>query len=156
MVSLIVAIAKNNVIGKGNELPWHYKKDMEYFKRKTMNKKVIMGEKTFESILGYIGKPLPGRISVVASQTGFHYPGIEITNDIFTYLKNVPKEEEVFIIGGKQIYDITLDYADRLYITHIDKAFDGDVFFKEIDYNKYKVIYEKQDGELLFRIYERI
>jgi dihydrofolate reductase len=99
MVSLIVAIGKNNLIGIGNELPWHYKEDMNYFKETTMNKKVIMGEATFKSILGYIKKPLPGRTSIIATLSDYKYPGIETTNDIITYLKNFPKEEEIFIIG---------------------------------------------------------
>ncbi len=109
MVNLIVAIGKNNLIGKGNMLPWHYKEDMKYFKEMTMNKKVIMGELTFKSIISYINKPLPGRTSIIATLTDYTYPGIEVTNDIISYLENFPKEEEVFIIGGKIIYDLTLD-----------------------------------------------
>jgi dihydrofolate reductase len=155
MISLIVAIAKNNVIGKGNKLPWHYKEDMEYFKKTTWGKTVIMGEATFRSIEGYIGKPLPGRTSVVASLDNFTYPGIEVTSDIVSYLKSVPKDKEVFIIGGKVIYDLTLNLADRLYITHIDKAYEGDVYFKEIDYSKYDIIKDEQHGELRFVVYER-
>ena len=156
MVNLIVAIGKNNLIGKGNELPWHYKEDMLYFKRTTMSKKVIMGELTFKSIISYINKPLPGRTSIIATLTDYTYPGIEVTNDIINYLKQFPKEEEIFIIGGKIIYDLTLDLADRLYITHINKDYSGDVYFKEIDYSKYKPISEKVSGDLTFSIYERI
>jgi len=156
MVSLIVAIGKNNVIGLGNKLPWHYKEDMQYFKETTMNKHVIMGEMTFKSIISYINKPLPKRTSVIATLTDYTYPGIEVTNDILSYLKNFPKEEEIFIIGGKIIYDITLDIADRLYITHVDKEYDGDVFFKDIDYSKYSKISEKVSGDLRFSVYERI
>lgn len=156
MVNLIVAIGKNNLIGKGNELPWHYKEDMLYFKETTMNKKVIMGELTFKSILSYINKPLPGRTSVIATLTDYTYPEVEVTNDIVKYLKEFPKEEEIFIIGGKIIYDLTLDLADRLYITHINKEYSGDVYFKEIDYSKYNLISEKVSGDLTFSIYERI
>ena len=155
MVSLIVAIGRNNLIGKGNELPWHYKEDMKYFKEKTMNKKVIMGEATFKSILGYINKPLPKRTSVIATLTDYSYPGIETTNDIIKYLKEFPKEEEIFIIGGKIIYDLTLELADRLYITHVDKDYQGDVYFKEIDYSNYTKISEKINNELNFSVYER-
>jgi dihydrofolate reductase len=156
MVSLIVAIGQNNVIGVDNKLPWHYKEDMEYFKNTTMGKKVIMGEQTFKSILGYIKKPLPGRTSVIATLTDYTYKDVEVTNDIFDYLKNFPKEEEIFIIGGKIIYDLTLDVADRLYITHVNKDYDGNVFFKEIDYSKYKEISRKESGDLVWAIYERI
>jgi len=156
MVNLIVAIGKNNVIGKGNELPWHYKEDMLYFKKTTMNKKVIMGELTFKSIISYIDKPLPGRTSIIATLTDYTYPGIEVTNDIVKFLKEFPKEEEIFIIGGKIIYDLTLDLADKLYITHINKDYEGDVYFKDIDYSKYHLINEKVSGDLTFSIYERI
>jgi len=156
MISLIVAIANNNVIGKGNKLPWHYKEDMQYFKEMTMNNTVIMGEMTFKSIISYLNKPLAGRKSVIATLTDYEYEGVEKTNDIISYLNNYPKDEEIFIIGGKIIYDITLDIADRLYITHIDKDFDGNVFFKEIDYSKYDKVSERISGELNFSIYERI
>ncbi len=156
MVSLIVAIGKNNLIGKGNLLPWHYKEDMKYFKDTTMNKKVIMGELTFKSIISYINKPLPGRTSIIATLTDYTYPGVEITNDIINYLKEFPTDEEIFIIGGKIIYDLTLELADRLYITHVDKEYNGDVYFKEIDYSKYNKISEKITGDLNFSVYERI
>lgn len=156
MVNLIVAIGKNNLIGIGNKLPWHYKEDMKYFKEITMNKKVIMGELTFKSIISYIKKPLPGRTSIIATLSDYTYPGVEITNDIITFLKEFPKDEELFIIGGKIIYDLTLDLADRLYITHVNKDYEGDVFFKEIDYSKYNKVSERISGDLNFSVYERI
>lgn len=156
MISLIVAIANNNVIGKNNKLPWHYKEDMQYFKEMTLNNTVIMGEMTFKSIISYLNKPLAGRKSVIATLTDYEYDDVEKTNDIISYLNNYPKDEEIFIIGGKIIYDITLDLADRLYITHINKDFDGNVFFKEIDYSKYNKVSERISGELNFSIYERI
>ena len=155
MVSLIVGIGRNNLIGKGNKLPWHYPEDLKYFKRMTLNKKVIMGEATFKSILSYLNKPLPKRTSIVATLHDYSYPGVETTNDIIKYLKEFPKDEEIFIIGGKIIYDLTLDLADRLYITHIDHDYEGDVFFKEIDYTKYTKIKEEINGDLNFSVYER-
>ena len=156
MISLIVAIAKNNVIGKGNKLPWHYKEDMQYFKDVTTHNTVIMGEMTFKSIISYLNKPLPNRKNVIATLTDYKYNGVETTNDIISYLKKFPKDEEIFIIGGKIIYDLTLDIADRLYITHINKDYDGDIYFKEIDYSLYRKISERISGELTFSVYERI
>ena len=129
---------------------------MQYFKKITLHKTVIMGEMTFKSIISYLNKPLVDRTSVIASLSDYEYPGIEKTDDVISFLKNYPKEEEIFIIGGKIIYDITLDLADRLYITHIDKEFEGNVYFKEIDYSKYKKISERVNGELNFSVYERI
>ena len=155
MVNLIVAIGKDNLIGKDNVLPWHYKEDMNYFKKMTMGKKVIMGEQTFKSILSYIKKPLPGRTSVIATLTDYTYKDVEVTHDIIEYLKNFPKEEEIFIIGGKIIYDLTLDIADRLYITHVHKEYEGNVYFEEIDYSKYNVISKRDSEDLTFAIYER-
>jgi len=155
MISLIVAIGKNNLIGRGNELPWHYKEDMTYFKNITMNHTVVMGEATFKSILGYIKKPLPGRTSVIATLSDYTYPGVETTNDIESYLRNYPKDQELFIIGGKIIYDLTLPLADRLYITHIDKEYDGDVYFKDIDYSLYDIVKETSHNELRWVVYER-
>ncbi|MBN2604900.1 MAG: dihydrofolate reductase [Bacilli bacterium] len=156
MVSIIVAIGKNNVIGKGNLLPWNYPEDLKYFKQTTLNKTVIMGENTFKSIISYLNKPLPKRKSVIATLTDYEYPGVEVTHDIVTYLKNFPKDEEIFVIGGKIIYDIALEMADRLYITHIDKEYEGDVFFKTIDYSKYQLISEEIVGELNWSVYERV
>ena len=155
MISLIVAISRNNVIGKDNKLPWRYKEDLSYFKKTTLNKKVIMGEETFKSILSYLNKPLPKRTSIIATLSDYTYPNIETTNDIISFLKEFPKEEEIFIIGGKIIYDLTLDIADRLYITHINKDYTGNVFFKEIDYSKYIKIKENVIDELNFSVYER-
>jgi len=156
MINLIVAIGKNNVIGYKNKLPWHYKEDLQYFKKTTTNKTVIMGEMTFKSIISYLNKPLPNRTSIIATLTDYEYKDVEKTNDIINYLNNFPKDKDIFIIGGKTIYDITLDLADKLYITHIDKEFIGDVFFKEIDYSKYKLLEENVSNDLKFSVYERI
>lgn len=156
MVSIIVAIGRNNVIGKGNLLPWNYSEDLKYFKKTTLHKTVIMGENTFKSIISYLNKPLPNRTSVIATLTDYQYKDIEVTKDIISYLKHYPKDKEIFVIGGKVIYDLTLDLADRLYITHIDKDYEGDVFFKTIDYSKYRLISEKIVGELNWSVYERI
>lgn len=155
MINLIVAIAKNNVIGKGNELPWHYKEDLEYFKQTTMGHTVLMGEATFRSILGYIKKPLPGRTSVIATLSGYTYKGVESTDDVLSFIQNFPNDKELFIIGGKIIYDLTLEHADRLYITHINQEHEGDVFFKDIPYDSYKIIKERTSGDLRFVVYER-
>ncbi len=155
MINLIVAIANNGVIGNGNQLPWHYPEDLAYFKETTMGQTVLMGEATFRSILDYLGKPLPGRHSVVASQSGFAYPGVTVTDDVVSYLEQFPQEDDIFIIGGKTIYELTIDLAERLYITHIDRDYDGDVTLAPIDYDKYEIISERQSGELRFVVYER-
>lgn len=157
MINLIVAIGKNNLIGKGNDLPWHYPEDLKYFKSKTMNKTVLMGENTFYSIVSRIGKPLPKRKSIVATlNEDFHYDGVEVVHDVIEFLSK-PHDEDIFIIGGMQIYKLTLPYADRLYITHIYEDHAGDVFFPEIDFSNYNLL-SKEDVEdkLSFCVYEKV
>ncbi|MGI6710067.1 MAG: dihydrofolate reductase [Bacilli bacterium] len=155
MISIIVAIGKNNLIGKGNDLPWHYPEDLNYFKQTTLNKTVLMGEQTFYSIFDRIKKPLPNRDNIVATlDKDFNFPGVKVTNDLISFLKQ-KHEEEIFVIGGLQIYKLALPYADRLYITHINKEYEGDVFFPEIDFANYKLISKKEVGDLAFCIYER-
>lgn len=157
MISLIWAMDKNNLIGIDNDLPWHYSEDLKYFKEKTTGKKVIMGENTFYSILNRIGKPLPHRKNIVATlDTNFKRDDVEVTYDLIKFLKdNQDTEEEIFVIGGKQIYALSLPYAKRLYITHINKEHQGNVYFPEIDYSKYNIISKKIVDVLNFVIYER-
>lgn len=157
MISLIWAMDKNNLIGIDNDLPWHYSEDLKYFKEKTTGKKVIMGENTFYSILNRIGKPLPHRKNIVATlDTNFKRDDVEVTYDLIKFLKdNQDTEEEIFVIGGKQIYALSLPYAKRLYITHINKEHQGNVYFPQIDYSKYNIISKKIVDVLNFVIYER-
>ena len=155
MISLIFAMDKNNLIGKGNDLPWHYKEDLKYFKNVTSNKTVLMGLNTFYSIYNRLGKPLPNRKNIVATlDPSFVRDDVVIINDLIAYLKE-KHDEEIFIIGGKQIYSLALPYADRLYITHINNEHEGDVYFPTIDYDKYNVIKSEELGDLTFKVYER-
>ena len=156
MISLVVAIAKNGVIGKDNQLPWYYKNDLKYFKEITTGHTVVMGRNTFESIIDRNGRTLPNRKSVVVTRNKeFKYEGVEVVNDFNKYLHKDFKEE-VFIIGGSEIFKDSLAYADRLYITHIDKEYEGDVWFPEYDKSEYKLISKRDEGELSFCVYERI
>ncbi len=154
MISLIFAVDKNNLIGKDNNLPWHYKEDLQYFKNTTSHKTVLMGRKTFESIISRLKKPLPNRLNIVATRRDFSYEGVEVVKDLEQFLKQ-PHKEEIFVIGGKMIYDVAFKYADRLYITHIDKAYDGDTYL-EYDLKNFKLIKETKSDDLRFCIYERI
>lgn len=155
MINLIVAIGKNNLIGKDNDLPWHYSEDLKYFKETTMNKTVVMGLNTFYSIFDRTKKLLPNRKMVVATfDKTFKHEGVEVTHDLDKYLQET--KEDVFIIGGCQIYKASLKYVDRFYITHINKEYDGNVFFPEIDFSKYNKISQRDSGDLSFCVYERI
>lgn len=155
MISLIFAIDQNNLIGKGNDLPWHYPEDLKYFKEVTTGKTVLMGLNTFYSIYNRIGKPLPKRNNLVATlDKNIRIDGVTFVYDLISFLEE-KHNEEIFIIGGKQIYELSLPYADRLYITHINKAYEGDVYFPKINYEEYNVIRSNDSGELCFKVYER-
>jgi dihydrofolate reductase len=140
-LSIIVAMANNRAIGKDNKLLWYIPEDLQYFKKTTFGKPIIMGRKTFESI----GKPLPGRLNIVVTrQKDFEHPGVKVVNSIEEALKvaeaqaTIDGVEEVMCIGGAEIYASALSKTDRLYITFVDANIDGDVFFPEIDRDIWK------------------
>ena len=169
ILSLIAAVAENNVIGKNNALPWHLPADMKYFRDTTMGHCVIMGRKNYDSIpLKY--RPLDGRVNIVVTRKkDFLAPGCIVVNSIEEALKaakaaapsNSPeggepdvqsppfggtkggRTSEVFIIGGADIYRQTIDIADKIHYTKIHHAFDGDAFFPKIDESKWKLVNKK-------------
>lgn len=129
-ISLIVAMAKNNVIGKDNDMPWQLPADLAYFKKTTLGKPIIMGRKTFESI----GRALPGRRNIVISRDrNYEAQGIESVTSVDAALALLTDVDEVMIIGGGAIYAHCLASATKLYITHIDADIDGDTRFPELD-----------------------
>lgn len=154
MISLIVAISQNNIIGKSNSLPWYYKEDLKYFKEVTTGKTVVMGRKTFDSIIDRNNKPLPNRENVVVTRNvDYSYDGVVVVNNVKKYLLE-NKHKDIFIIGGKTIYEETYSMVDRFYITHINKDYDGDIKLY-IDYSNLKLVKSINKGELTFSIYER-
>ncbi len=153
MIALIVAMDKNGLIGAQGALPWHYPSDLKYFKRITQGHTVLMGRKTYESIVARIGGPLPNRRNVVVSSTLTQVRGAEVITDLDAFLGASTKK--VYVIGGAQVYAHALPYADRLYITHINDAFKGDTYFPEYQRESFKKIYSDVDGPLEFAVYER-
>lgn len=161
-LSAIVAISKNNVIGKDNELPWYLPADLKYFKKITINHPVIMGRKSYEAI----GQPLPKRTNIVLTRDPYFIASsiivahsveeaLALAYDIDT--------DEVFVIGGAMIFEHCLPFLDRLYITEIHADFDGDAFFPEWNREDWKLISEdhhtsdkKNEFDYSFKIYERI
>lgn len=148
IVSLIAAIGKNRELGKGDKLLWKIPEDAKYFRDKTRGHVCIMGRKTFKSILGYLGKPLPGRTSIIVTRDSesqppegcFKFDSIE---KAIEFAKTI-EEHEIFIIGGAQIYSLALRYADLLHLTLVDQEFiDADAFFPEFSEFK-KVIFERE------------
>jgi len=129
-VSLIVAMAHNRVIGVDNKLPWHLPADLKYFKSVTLGKPIIMGRKTYESI----GRPLPGRTNIVVTRNpDWHADGVTVVASLDEAIAAAGDTDEVMIIGGAEIYGAALQAADRLYVTEVDLAVDGDAFFPAID-----------------------
>ncbi len=137
MLSLIVAIAENGAIGKDNDLIWHIPKDLEFFKEKTLNKTIIMGRKTFQSL----PKVLPNRKHIVLSgNPDFSHPEVEISRSFDTVIQQfINTPEEVFIIGGADIYKKALPFCKYLYITWVKKSFEADTFFPEFDLAQYTI-----------------
>lgn len=129
LISAIVAMAENRVIGAQNKLPWHLPADLSHFKAVTMGKPILMGRRTYDSI----GRALPGRCNVIITRNpDFQAPGCVVANSIECALESVAYSDEVFIIGGALLYEHMLSRIQRLYITQIHQQFDGDAFFPEL------------------------
>lgn len=156
MIILVAAIAKNNVIGRENDLPWYLPEDLKRFRKLTTGKTVLMGRRTFDSIMKRLGKPLPNRKNVVVTRDkNFNAPeGVEIYHSLDEALAKY-RSEDLFIIGGGQIYKQTIDKADALYITHVDKVIEGDVYFPEIEPARWKKVEEEKHEGFSFTTYKR-
>lgn len=154
MISMIWAMDENWLIGKDNLLPWHYPKDLQYFKNMTKDKSVIMGDLTYKSLKTYYKtKPLPFKKVYVANILDQTYTDAIHVKDIFAFIKQT--NEDLFIIGGKTIYQLMLPYADRLYITYVLKAHEGNVYFPKFDLSEFKLVSKKMEDQLIFATYER-
>ncbi|OJW14847.1 dihydrofolate reductase [Mucilaginibacter sp. 44-25] len=132
-ISIIVAIAENNAIGKNNQLLWHMPNDLKHFKDITSGRTIIMGRKTFDSV----GKPLPKRRNIVVTRQDIEIPGCEVVKSIDEGLALCQDEDEVFIGGGAEIYRQAVDKTDRIYLTIVHHHFEADTFFPAIDYNQW-------------------
>lgn len=139
-ISAIVALGDNNVIGKDNALIWHLPADMKFFKDKTTGHCIITGRKNYESIpLKF--RPLPNRTNIIITrQVDYNAPGAIVVDSIDSALEKVRQcgDEEIFIIGGAEIFRQSMHLVDRLYVTHIYHSFEGDVFFPEINMDEWK------------------
>lgn len=159
MVSIIVAIAQNGTIGDKNALLWHIKEDMRFFRTTTSGHAVVMGRKTFES-LG--SRPLPKRTNIVITRADRTFEGVLTAHSLEEAIALAGDDEEIFVIGGAQIYAEALDVADRMYITHVEHDYEGDTSFPAIDFSKWQLTNEEryERGEeyeypFSFRTYDR-
>jgi len=159
IVTIVVAISENHVIGKDNKLLWYLPNDLKHFKNITTGHTVIMGRKTYESV----GKPLPKRRNIIITRQAITIEGCEVVNSIEAALALCVNEDEVFIVGGAEIYKQALKLTNRIYLTIVHKEFDGDSFFPEINTQEWKEVYhedhepdEKNALPYSFITYEKI
>jgi dihydrofolate reductase len=130
MVSLIVAMAQNGVIGRGNALPWRLPQDLRRFKSFTLGKPILMGRKTFDSI----ARPLPGRLNLVLTRDrGWSASGVVVVHSVEAALSQAGGSDELVAIGGAEIYRLVLPFARRIYLTHVHADVPGDTFFPDFD-----------------------
>jgi dihydrofolate reductase len=142
IVTAVAAISENHVIGKDNQLLWYLPNDLKHFKNITTGHTVIMGRKTFDSV----GKPLPRRRNIIITRQAITIQGCEVVNSIEAALALCQGEEEVFIVGGAEIYRLAMHLTDRIYLTIVHKYFEGDSFFPEIDEHVWRQV-SREDFE---------
>ncbi|MFB6227441.1 MAG: dihydrofolate reductase [Halobacteriales archaeon] len=160
-ITLIAAVAANGVIGADGEMPWHYPADLRHFKKTTMGHPVIMGRRTFESVVDRIDGPLPGRTSVVLTRRGID-PAITDGDVIVvaSVASAVAAAEETgadvaYVVGGASVYEQFLPRGDRLVLTEIDEPYEGDTYFPEFDEAAWTETAREEAGDLSFVTYER-
>lgn len=163
-LSLIVAVAENGVIGREGDLPWRLSDDLRRFKKLTMGHAILMGRKTWESI----GRPLPGRQSLVISRQEDYqteYEKVLVASSVEQALAMAGDcaKDQVFVIGGAQVYAMTLPHADRLLFTRVHAEVEGDVFFPEVDWDRWQLVEEakheaddRNDHAFTFQVYQRV
>jgi dihydrofolate reductase len=164
-ISMIAAVAENGVIGSHQTIPWRIPSDFAYFKRTTMGKPIIMGRKQYETV----GKPLPGRANIVVTrQESFAPDGVIVVGDLEQALEKAKAVaqtdgvDEIMIIGGGDVYAQFLEHADRLYISHVDLAPEGEIRFPPIDLAQWVVVdlpelepHPKDEATYRVKVYER-
>ncbi len=153
-LALIVAHAQNRVIGADNDMPWHYPEDLKHFKRTTLGHAMIMGRLSCEAL----PKALPKRRNIVVTRNAnYQREGFEVFTDLDQAIAAAREtDEEPFIIGGGQIYGLALPQITKMYITEIQKSFDGDAYFPEYNEAEWNETERREEGDLVFRCLERV
>ncbi|MGO4500534.1 dihydrofolate reductase [Paenibacillus sp. 2RAB27] len=157
-ISFIFAMDRNRAIGVNNKLPWHLPGDLKFFKNVTMGHPILMGRKTYESI----GKPLPGRRNVILTQnSAYQAEGCEVIHSVDEAI-DAFRDQELFVIGGAEIFKLFASHVNRMYITYIEDEFEADTFMSDLDLSNWTLVSseqgernEKNPYEYYFRIYER-
>lgn len=154
MIKLIWAMTDDMLIGKDNKIPWHCKKDLLYFKNKTKGQTVLMGENTYDSLKSYYkDKPLPYGKIYIASLSDRTFPDAIKINNIVDFFFNT--KEDIWVVGGKTIYEMSLPFADELYIRYIHGHYEGNVYFPRFDFNLFTPISYQKEKECTFVSYKR-
>ena len=164
IISLIAAASENNIIGKNNQLLWYLPSDLKYFKDQTAGKPVIMGRKTFDSIIQTLGRPLPNRQNIVITRNDdFSYENVLKTNNLVEAIQLAGEVPEIMIIGGGSIYEQALPVADKIYLTRVHHVFEGDVFFPTLNEAEWQKIKEdkyaaddKNEYSYTFIVYKKL
>ena len=161
MISIIAAVAANNVIGSQNDLPWYLPEDLKRFKKLTTGHTVIMGRRTYESIVARLGKPLPNRKNIVITRNKNYQvlEGVTVASSLDEALgengNNDDRDKKIFIIGGEQVFKEGINKAETMYITEVKNSYEGDTYFPEIDKNKWNREIEVETLEYAFVVYYR-
>ena len=174
-LSLLVAVARNGVIGLRGELPWRLSADLKRFKQLTLGHPVLMGRKTHESIMASLGKPLPGRVSLVLSRQAPDPPKqlptvatgqageVIYVRDVARAVQLAENESELFVVGGGEVYALTLPHADRLYWTRVEAEPEGDTYFPAVNWGDWQLQHEtrypadaRNQYDTTFAIYDRL
>lgn len=159
MISIIVAVSTNGVIGRQGELPWRLSDDLKHFKAATMGKPIVMGRKTWESI----GRPLPGRQNIVITrQPAFEAEGCDVVASVKEAVAVAGNVDEIMVIGGSQIYELVLPVAERLYLTRVHAEVEGDAFFPQADETEWLLVSDesheadqRNEFAFSFQVFER-
>ena len=158
-ISIIVAMDKNNLIGKKNQIPWYIPSELKRFRHLTMGKPIVMGRKTHESI----GRILDGRDNIVlTSNTNYSKKGIAVYNDLDKVFDDFSSHDEIVVIGGSDIYRLALPFANKLYITYVEGSFSGDTWFPEFNLGDWRMISNenlkcsKSNTKYSAKIYHRV
>lgn len=143
-IIIVVAVARNQVIGRDGKLPWHLPSDLKHFKKTTMGYPLIMGRKTFESI----GRPLPGRDNIVLTRDrSLKIPGCIMVHTLEDAVRQCSAEEKAFVIGGAEIFNIALPLTDTIIVTALERDVEGDVYFEPIDPEIFEIVDRQSHNE---------
>lgn len=155
MIKMIWAMDESGLIGSNNKMPWHVKEDLIYYKNKTKDSSVIMGYNTYVSLLGYYkNKNFPYKKTYVLTSKEIDDDRVELVHNLDEFIKNL--NFDIFVVGGKKVYEAFYPYADKLYVSYINGVHEGDTYMDKIDTNKFRLASSNKTEKVNYCIYERV